>query len=155
MNRFTLRRLLVVQLAVLIIVATVSLILILSKNAFHFHELTVNYYTDGTMDFSADATALVRSLGVVSLLTLIFGLVMGSAISLTTSNFLPNSTRIEENVDVYEKALMASGFVRVTKATNGTVYQITELGRRFLRDYAFLSHEIDDLKAPAGKIAYA
>jgi hypothetical protein len=138
---------------IVIFVAAVSLVMIFSRNTFHFHELTVNYYTDGTMDFSADASALVRSLGVISLMTLIFGLAIGSAISLTTSKLLPNSTRIEENVDGYEKALMESGFVRVTKATNGTTYQITELGQRFLRDYAFLKREIDDLKVPAGKIA--
>lgn len=117
-----------------------SLVLILPKYSIYSHELTVNYYTNGAMDFSVDATSLVRSLGIISLMTLLLGLTAGAAMGL--------GARLEEAYE-YEKAIEKAGFVKITDMPDGTEYQITEYGRRFLRDYAFLNRGIENLKLQA------
>lgn len=134
------RRLLVAIATVSIVAAAMSLVLILPKYSIYSHELTVNYYTNGAMDFSVDATSLVRSLGIISLMTLLLGLTAGAAMGL--------GARLEEAYE-YEKAIEKAGFVKITDMPDGTEYQITEYGRRFLRDYAFLNRGIENLKLQA------
>ena len=114
--------------------------LILPKSVFHFHELVITSYANGTMDFSADASGLIRSLGIVSLLTLVLGLVIGLTIGLTASNLTPTkNTALQENrTETYEHALSAAGLMSIKRTPDGTTYQLTEHGRQFLRDYAFL-----------------
>ena len=117
---------------VLIVVAAISHVLILPKNSIYSHELTLNTYANGAADFSVDATSLVRNLGFVSLMTLILGLTAGAAVGL--------GSRIEKTYG-YEEAIKRAGFVKITQVPNGTAYQLTELGKRFLKDYAFLKVE--------------
>jgi len=119
----------------------IAFTMIIPKGIFHFHELVITTYTNGTMDFSTDATTLIRSLGIVSLLTLILGLIIGATMGLTASNIV----RVK-NPDEYEHELMTAAFVKVTPTPDGTTYQLTEHGRQFLRDYAFLDREVITVK---------
>jgi hypothetical protein len=130
--------LIVTELGLLLAVGwTIAVTVILPKGIFHFHELIITTYTNGTMDFSTDATALVRSLGTLSLLTLILGLVLGTAMGLTTSSV----AHVKEKTVEYDHALTAAGFVKITSTPDGVTYRLTEHGRQFLRDYAFLNRE--------------
>jgi hypothetical protein len=127
-------RLFIAEVAIILgIGVAVAHVLLLQNVVFHFHSLTISYYTDGTMDFSTDVTSLVRGLGIVTMLILGFGLAMGTAMGLTTKYRVTGG-----NKSTYEEALMSSGFVNITNSPNGTMYQLTETGKRFLRDYAFL-----------------
>lgn len=131
-------RLLVTQLATLLAVGwTIAVTMIFPKSIFHFHELVITTYTNGAMDFSTDATTLVRSLGILSLLTLILGLVLGTTMGLTASIV----AHVKKKVVGYDHALTAAGFVKITHTPDGVTYQLTERGRQFLRDYAFLNRE--------------
>jgi len=114
---------------------------ILPKGIFHFHELVITTYANGAMDFSTDATGLVRSLGILSLLTLILGLVLGATIGLTASSVHVKVAEVEEKTARYDHAVSAAGFVKITPTPDGVTYQLTEHGRQFLRDYAFLDRE--------------
>lgn len=111
--------------------------IILPKGFYHFHELVITTYANGTMDFSTDATALVRSLGILSGLTLILGLVSGTAMGLTMSNI----AHVKEKTVEYGDALAAARFVKITSTPDGATYRLTENGRQFLRDYAFLDRQ--------------
>jgi len=119
---------------------TVAAVLILPKGIFHFHEMVITTYANGTTDLSTDASGLIRSLGIVSLLTLVLGLVIGLTIGLSASNFtLANNSDIQlDPTQTYEHALSAAGLMSITRRSDGTTYQLTEHGRQFLRDYAFL-----------------
>ena len=107
----------------------------------HFQQLFLNFYPDKSMDFSADVTALVRSLGIVDLLTLVFGLTIGAAMSLTITGrsvLVRGTAKGAAQLDEFEEALVTSGLVNVAKIPEGTTYQVTEKGRRFLREFAYL-----------------
>jgi hypothetical protein len=134
----------VAGLPILVVVVTLVGTLILPKNIFHFQELIIAFYSNGTMDFGVDVTGLVRSLGVISLLTLFLGLTIGTALGLLASDSPFSATQTKGHMNEYETALVASGFVKITTALNGTSYQLTEVGRRFLRDYAFLNRGIEN-----------
>jgi hypothetical protein len=134
----------VAGLPILVVVGTLVGSLILPNNILHFREVIITFYSNGTMDFGVDVTGLVRSLGVVSLLTMFLGLTIGTALGLITSDFQLSATRTKGDVNEYETALVASGFVKITTAPNGASYQLTEIGRRFLRDYAFLNRGIEN-----------
>jgi len=114
----------------------IAVTVILPKEIFHFHELVITTYANGTIDFSTDATTLVRSLGTLSILTLILGLILGTTMGLTAS-----SAHVKERTVEYDDALTAAGFVKKTSTPDGVTYQLTEYGRQFLRDYAFLNRE--------------
>jgi hypothetical protein len=129
---------LVTELGLLLAVGwAIALTLIVPKGIFHFHELVLTTYTNGTTDFSTDATIIVRSLGIVSLLTLILGLVIGATMGLT----MPHVVHVKQKIGDYEHALTAAGFMKVRSTPKGTTYQLTEHGRQFLREYAFLDRE--------------
>ena len=140
-------KLILAGLPVLVVAGILVGTLIVPKNTFYFRELVVNFYTDGTVNLSTDVTGLVRSLGIVSLLTLFLGLVMGAALGLMAAGFPLGPTRTEGDLKEYEKSLASSGFVKITTATNGTTYELTEVGKRFLRDYAFLNRKIESGEA--------
>jgi hypothetical protein len=138
MQTLRFRSLLLTELAMLVAVGwTVAVTLILPKGIIHFNELIVTTYTNGTMDFSTDATVLVRSLGILSLLTLTLGLALGAVMGLTASSF----ARVEKKTNEYASSLTTAGFMKITATPDGTTYQLTEHGRRFLREYAFLNRE--------------
>jgi len=126
--------------------AVITQSLILSNSIMHFHQLVLNFYTDGTSDFSTNVTTLVRNLGIVDLLTLIFGVTIGAAITLTAYRQPKQTESPPESLadlDQYEKALVASGLVLVARNKEGTTYQVTETGRRFLMEYADLRRKIE------------
>lgn len=140
-------RLIVAGLPILVVAGTLVGTLLVPKNIFHFQELIVAFYTNGAVDFGADVTGLVRSLGVISLLTLFFGLTMGAALGLIATDFPLRATGTKGDLNQYEKALAISGFVKITTASNGTTYQLTEVGKCFLRDYAFLERRTENSEA--------
>ena len=132
-------RLLVAELATLLIVGwTITVTTILPKDVFHFHELVITTYANGAMDFSTDATGLVRGLGILSLLTLSLGLVSGTVMGLAAWSFAHSK---EKRTVKYDEALASAGFVNIRPTQDGVAYELTEHGRQFLRDYAFLDRE--------------
>jgi len=132
------KRLLVFECALFSVLAVpLFAIMFLHGYTFHFEQVTLNYYTNGRVDFTTDATSLVRSLATIAMLSLIFGITTGTAIGLTcTSQFKTSSS--EDELDGYEQGMSKAGFVEIKKTTQGTTYSLTDLGRRFLRDYSFL-----------------
>ena len=143
----TITKLIAVEIAVALgLAAVITQSLILSNSMMHFHQLVLNFYTDGTSDFSTNVTTLVRNLGIVDLLTLIFGVTIGAAITLTANSRLKQTESPAESMahlDQYEKALVASGLVIVTRNKDGTTYQVTGTGRRFLMEYTDLRRKIE------------
>lgn len=143
----TITKLIAVEFAVVLgFAAVITQSLILSNSIMHFHQLILNIYTDGTSDFSANVTTLVRNLGIVDLLTLTFGVTIGAAITLTATNRAKQTEGPAESMahlDQYEKALVASGLVIVARNKEGTTYQVTETGRRFLMEYADLRRKLE------------
>lgn len=141
-------KLIAVEFAIVVgFAAVITQSLILSNSIMHFHEFFLNFYTDGTSDFSANVTTLVRNLGIVDLLTLIFGVTIGAAITLTAANRAKQTERPAESmadIDEYERALVASGLVIVARNKEGTTYQVTEIGRRFLMEYADLRRKLEE-----------
>lgn len=144
----TITKLIVVEFAIVLgFAAVITQSLILSNSIMHFHQLVLNFYTDGTSDFSTNVTPLVRNLGIVDLLTLIFGVTIGATITLTAANRAKQTEATAESMadlDQYEKALVASGLVVVGRNKEGTTYQVTETGRRFLMEYADLRRKLGE-----------
>ena len=130
-------RLLFVGLSIVVAVAVVIVYsLILPTTSYHFHELTLNAYTDGTADFTVDATKMTRALSVLALLTMMFGLLIGAAIGLTSINFSRTARTVgKATVEESMELLLKSGFVKSAPTEDGTKYEITDTGLRFLGDY--------------------
>ena len=121
----------------------IAVTMIIPKNIFHFHELVMTTYTNGTMDFSTDATVLIRSLGIVSLMTMGLGLLIGVTMGLTPASHSHAKTAMHvQDSEEYEHVLAAAGLMTIIRTPDGATYQLTEHGRRFLRDYAFLDREL-------------
>jgi len=132
------KKLLVIELASFSILATLLFaFMFLRSYTFHFQQVTLNFYTNGKVDFTTDASNLVRSLGTVAMLSLVFGLTIGAAVGLTCSPQF-GSTDSRSGAGNYEEEMSKMGFVVITKTDEGTTYQLTDLGRRFLREYRFL-----------------
>ena len=113
----------------------------------HFQQVVLNFYADKTTDFSTNATSLVRGLGNIDLLTLVFGLSIGAAMALTSTNgdrLDPRRAKDVSQLSQYEKALMSSGLVGINKTAEGTTYQVTEMGRRFLTEFSYLQHKCEE-----------
>jgi hypothetical protein len=131
------KKLLFTECALFSITATVLLALVFSRNyTLHFEQVTLNVYTNGTSDFTTNVTSLVRSLGTVAIFSLIFGVATGAAIGLTCSHNAGASS--STNPNAYEEEVTKTGLVVINKTNEGTTYQLTELGRRFLKEYRFL-----------------
>ena len=90
------------------------------------------------MDFSTDVTTLVRSLGTISLMTLGLGIMVGAAAVLTTVDVRQG----KKTLTGYENSLVGAGLVIATPVAEGVAYQLTENGRRFLNEYAFLTRSL-------------
>ena len=132
------KRFLVVECALLAVLAVPLFILMFVHSyTFHFEQLTLNYYTNGKVDFTTDAAGLVRSLATIAMLSLIFGITTGAAIGLTCSPHLKASNSAA-GLGGYEGEMSKAGFVEINKTDQGTTYKLTNLGRQFLRDYRFL-----------------
>ena len=125
------KQLLILELVFLISFATaITTLLFLHGYTYHFQKVTLNYYMNGSTDFTTDATTLVQSFSALSLLTLTFGTVTGAAVGLTYNAHLKKKAS-----DAYEQKISRMGFVEVEKTTQGNIYRLTELGRRFLNEY--------------------
>jgi len=132
------KRLLVIELACFSLLATLLFaFLFLNSYTFHFEQVTLNYYTNGKVDFTTDASSLVRSLGTVAMLSLAFGVTIGAAVGLTCSPHF-DATDSRSGPRSYEEEMTKMGFVVITKTDEGTTYRLTDFGRRFLREYRFL-----------------
>jgi hypothetical protein len=130
------KKLLVIELASFSILATLLFALMfLPSYTFHFEQVTLNYYTNGKVDFTADVSGLVRSLATVAILSLVFGITIGAAVGLTCS---PHFEAADSGRSSYEEEMAKMGFVVITKTDEGTTYRLTEHGRRFLSEYRFL-----------------
>ena len=132
------KKILFIECALFSIFATVPLALMFSGNyTFHFEQVTLNYYTNGSSDFTTNVTRLVRSLGALTVFSLFFGVTTGAAIGLTyTAQFKKSSSA--PLLSRYEEEMTKMGFIVINKTSEGTTYKLTDLGRRFLRDYRFL-----------------
>ena len=115
----------------------ITALMLLHNYTFHFEKVTLNIYTNGTSDFTTDATNLVRSLGAIAILSLVFGIAGGTAVGLTYNAHL-NRTQSKTESEGYEERIANAGFVKIDKTSEGTTYQLTETGRRFLAEYRFL-----------------
>jgi hypothetical protein len=109
----------------------------LHNYTFHFEKVTLNIYANGTTDFTTDATNLVRSLGAIAMLSLVFGIAGGAAVGLTYNTHLKKSESKSASEE-YEEKIANAGFVKIDRTSEGTTYQLTEYGRRFLAEYRFL-----------------
>ncbi len=149
-TRFLLKnsRLFLAEMAFVVGFATITVqSIILIKDMMPIHQIFLLRYRDGTLGFGVDVTGLVRSLGVVNLLTLTFGLALGAALVLTLKGSNPASGLTEErsHLSDYERALANSGLVQITRTEEGTTYEVTEMGRRFLFEYADLQRTLQEL----------
>jgi len=130
-------KLLFVELAIVLVVAgAIAYSLLLPSRSYHFHELSLNFYPNGAVDFSTDMTAVVRSLSVLALLTMAVGLLVGTAMGLSSLNLSQTARRIgKATVEESMELLVKSGFVRVLATEGGAKYEITNTGLRFLEEY--------------------
>jgi hypothetical protein len=99
----------------------------------------MNYYTNGSVDFTTDVTSIVRELSMIAILALVFGVATGAALGLTCNTGFKTSTPSSTSgLAEYEEEVSTRGLVVVERSGDGTSYKLTDLGRRFLREYRFL-----------------
>lgn len=125
----------------LTLVSVLSVLMFSRSYTFHFEQVVLNYYVNGDTDFTTNVASLVRTLGTVAVLSLIFGVTMGAAICLTCLQNVGSSNSTSSRGAVlsgYEEEMMQAGFVEINRTEEGVTYRLTELGRRFLTDYRFL-----------------
>ena len=132
------KKLLVLECALLFALSAGLFALMFSRSyIYHFEQVTLNYYANGSADFSTNIAGVVRSLGTIAMFSLVIGATTGAAIGLTcTGHFKPSDSVSEQGR--YEAEMTKAGFVVINQTDQGTTYKLTELGRRFLRDYQFL-----------------
>jgi hypothetical protein len=134
--------LLLAELAIVLVVAgVIAYSLLLPSRSYHFREVSLNFYPNGAVDFSADMTGLFRALGILTLMTMILGLLVGAAMGLGALN-LSGSARAAAGTTVGESVelLLKSGFVRnVSNQGKSDQYEITDTGLRFLKEYQDLN----------------
>ena len=115
----------------------ITALMFLHNYTFHFEKVTLNIYANGSTDFSTDATNLVRSLGAIAMLSLVFGIAGGAAVGLTYNSHL-KEFEPKRKSEGYEEKVANAGFVKIERTSEGTTYQLTDSGRRFLAEYRFL-----------------
>jgi len=131
------KKLLFAECALLSVITAVLVVLFSGKYIFHFEQVTLNVYTNGTSDFSTNVTSLVRSVGTIAIFSLFLGVVTGTAIGLTCSQHNNRPSSMSGTVG-YEEQIAKMGLVVIKKTDEGITYTLTDHGRRFLRDYRFL-----------------
>jgi hypothetical protein len=133
--------------------------LIIPTNNYHFQQVVLSFYNNGTTDFSTDVTRLVRGLAVVALAAMVFGLLVGTAIGLGPAQALLEAgkgetleTKFEEGQIVQntriDVALLKSGLISGIATEDGVKFELTDKGRRFMQEYEKLERELQQ-KAPA------
>jgi len=141
-------QLLLVELAIVLVVAgVIAYSLLLPSRSYHFRQVSVNLYSNGAVDFSADMTSLFRALGVLALMTMILGLLVGTAMGLGAIN-LSGTARADGRVAVKDsmELLLKSGFVKaVAIGGNPHQYEITTTGLNFLKEYQDLNDNADQV----------
>jgi len=128
------RILLLVEVAVLVILASGLMVaLVIPHYTYHFQTLSLNFYRNGAMDFTTDVTSLVRSLGAVTLATMIVGALIGTAIGITSTGTNPAVS--------FSSSGVLQRFVRQYSTEQGTRYELTREGLQFLKEYAALEKQ--------------
>jgi hypothetical protein len=126
-----------VEVAVLLVLGLgIMVALVLPAYTYHFHTLSLNLYQNGAMDFSTDMTSLVRSLGLVSLATMIVGALVGAAIGITNAG--PNRAGGVSSSGSLQK------LVRQYSTEKGMRYELTDEGLQFLKEYATLEQPMKE-----------
>lgn len=141
-------KLLLAELAIVLVVAgAIAYVLVLPSASYHFRELKLNIYPNGVVDFSADMTTVVRALSILALLTMLIGLLVGTAMGLSSLNLSRTARTIgKDAVDNSVQLLLKSGFVRKVATEQGTNFEITDTGVKFLREYQRLNAIEDQLR---------
>ena len=67
---------------------------------------------------------------------------MGAAMALTAFDVVKNKRPTTDSLDEFENKVVTAGLLKITPTTNGATYEVTENGKRFLREYAFLSEKM-------------
>lgn len=134
-------KLLLVEMAIVLVVAgAIAYTLVLPSASFHFREVRLNFYPNGAVDFSTDMTGIVRSLSILALLTMVIGLLVGTAMGLSSLNLSKTAKAIgKTTVDESMELLLKSGFIRGIITNGRTHYEITDSGRQFLEEYQELN----------------
>jgi DNA-binding PadR family transcriptional regulator len=85
-------------------------------------------------------TGIVRSLSILALLTMVIGLLVGTAMGLSSLNLSKTAKAIgKTTVDESMELLLKSGFIRGIITNGRTHYEITDSGRQFLEEYQELN----------------
>jgi len=144
------KKLLFIECALFLIIATMLFgFMFFHSFTFHFEQVTLNVYKNGTSDFTTNVTSLVRSLGTIAVFSLFFGVATGAAIGLTCSPHIETANSAL-GPGAYEEEIEKLGFVVINKTDEGTTYRLTEHGRRFLNDYRFLERTEETAVENAG-----
>lgn len=131
-----------VEAGVLVVLALgIVVALVIPAYSYHFHELSLNFYQSGAMDFSTDTTSLVRSLGVVALATMVVGALVGTAFGIT-------NTKLNRTVSIPRSGSLQK-FVKQYSTEEGTKYELTSEGLQFLEEYAVLENKPLEERAKA------
>lgn len=133
------RKLLLVEFVIIASVAgAVSYFLIVPPVNYHFQRLSLNLYDNGVTDFSTDITGLVRGLGTMALLTMVLGLLIGTTIGLGPVQGLVEKESMEGQIVRSIKVdvtLLKSRLVSAIATEEGTKFELTDEGKRFLAEY--------------------
>ena len=146
-------KLLIAEFAIVFTVAAAIIYaLILPSASYHFQKVVLNYYPSGKVDFSADTTELVRGLSLMALMTMVVGLAVGAAISVTSLSqsrtaLAVGKTTVAESMEL----LFRSGFLRHVVTEEGRKFEITDTGLRFIDEYQSLKRTLE--QQPTQKIA--
>jgi hypothetical protein len=136
--------------------------LILKDIAVHSKNVFVNFYTNGTMDFSMDITYLAKSALMLAFGVFVVGLLLGLLmvkvrmpsglpfpasdvpaaigvleIASNIANFRATTSDIAANdqLEKYARVLSKSGLIRGVVTEGRLGYELTDAGVRFLKEY--------------------
>ena len=116
--------------------AAIGYFFIIPPSYYHFQEVTLNFYKNRPMDFSANVTVLVRGLGVVALGCMTLGVVVGSLIGLRHTRPLPEKKEGHYAPDTkIDVLLLKSGLVSGIATREGVKFELTARGKQFLQEY--------------------
>jgi hypothetical protein len=144
--------------------------LILRDVAIHSKSVLVNFYTNGTMDFSVDITYLARSALVLTFSVFVVGLILGvvmvkarmktdrpviasdepvvvGVLDAVSNSADPHATwsNIAGNAQLEKHAqvLLKSGLLRGVVTEGRMSYELTDAGLRFLKEYKRIAHDLE------------
>jgi hypothetical protein len=136
--------------------------LVLRNVALHSKSVLVNFYTNGTMDFSVDVTSLAKSAIALAFAVFLVGLVLGllmvkvhmradppiladnepiviGVLETVSNSSDPQATWSDiagdDRLEEYARVLSKSGLLRGVVTEGKMSYELTETGLRFLEEY--------------------